>query len=115
MDKPLFEITRSFSKKVVTKQYESEDYFCSAKESFYEMPSEEEKKKKSAELDLFCCSEVLGSIELAKERIKREDYGNCHRCKGVADLNNENLCKQCATDVSIQGFTFKKENEENKK
>lgn len=73
MKDPVYEIVRSFSKTVQVKQYEPEAYFCSAKESFYEMPTTKEKVKKSEELYAFCKSEVLKALsgEPPKE-VKKE-------------------------------------------
>ena len=69
-----FEIARSFQRKVNLGNYESFDTFCSAKESFYEMPTEKQKEVTSEALYNLCRNEVMKSIENYKiEYIKGED------------------------------------------
>ena len=77
-DQPIFTIARSFSKTVQVKQFQPEQYFCSASQVFYEMPRNEEKEKVSNELWEFCKKEVLTAAKERKEkidRIKKESEG----------------------------------------
>ena|SRR3990167_2900561 len=65
---PIYEIVRSFSKTVQVKQFQPESNFCSVKESFYEMPTEEEKLKKSKELYEFARLEVMKGFTKSEDK-----------------------------------------------
>lgn len=78
MEQPIFSIARSFSKTVQVKQFQPEQYFCSASQAFFEMPSTKEKEEVSNNLWEFCKKEVLNSAKERKEKIdkiKKESEG----------------------------------------
>ncbi|MCK9370867.1 hypothetical protein M0R04_13235 [Candidatus Dojkabacteria bacterium] len=54
-----FEIARSFSKTVQIRPFEPEQYFCSVKQSFSEMPTEKVKEETSEYLIWFAKKEVM--------------------------------------------------------
>ena len=71
MEQPIFTIARSFSKTVQVKQFQPEQYFCSASQAFYEMPSNKEREEVSKDLWEFCKKEVLMAAKERKEKIDK--------------------------------------------
>lgn len=59
----MIEIIRSFSRTWQVRQYEPENFFCSAKQTIEDNISEEEKQKISNELYQFCKNEVIKNIK----------------------------------------------------
>mgnify|MGYP001563090405 CR=1 FL=1 len=93
---PIFEIVRSYSRTKQIEQYEPRNYFCSAKQVFYEMPSPKDKELASEELDIFCKLEVVKSI--SADLKAKEDKTNK---KGIRAEKREKSSEEGLEEVNL--------------
>ena len=87
------EITRSFSRKLNIGNYQSEDFFCSAKANCNF--SEEEISRHSEYLHVLAYTEVMKQILLREEELKNRKFG----IKKSADIAKEDAELDTAQDV----------------
>ena len=88
---PTIEITRSFSRKLNIGNYQSEDFFCSAKREVPVAGFEET----SAELHVAVYAEVMKQIALREEELKNRKFG----IKKSADVGKEDAELDTAQEV----------------
>lgn len=104
---PVYEIVRSYTRTVQVKQYEPESHFCSVKESFYEMPTEKQKAKKSEELYEFAKSEVTKALGLTPQKEeKKEVKKRAVSCSNCGKWNKAGATKCTTCDSSGQGDRY---------
>jgi len=70
MENPVYEITKSFSRTLQIRQYEPAQFFTCVKRAFYELPTDEEKQKAHAEMEVECRAEIANQITKFREELE---------------------------------------------
>ena len=98
---PVWEIVRSYSRKVQVAQYEPRDYFCSVKEVFYEIPSKELIEARSEQMDAFCKYEVHKSIT-SDLKILNDAKEGIKNAKGIKAEKKEKSAEEGLEDINAE-------------